>query len=123
MSRIYEYNESPYYGGNSISSIDEYLDRINRMHRMPTMIEESPQPQTPPRPHHNNSVHQEKHHQYHEAPQLHRKVHFTEHEKHVEIDRHHNHEVYEERTIDMEADGFIQKRHKSFDSCTTFKGR
>lgn len=129
MSRMYEYHESPYYGGNSMSSVDEYLDRINRMHRAPTMIDNfsSEAPRTHP-PHHNSSAYAEKHSDrrvktFHQAPEVVRKkVHFTEHEKHVEVERHGEREAYEEKTIDMEADGFIQKRHKNFESCNTFKG-
>lgn len=95
-----------------MSSIDEYLDRINRMHRTPTMIDNFSEA------HHNSSAYPEKHSDhrvniFHQAPEVvHKKVHFTQH---VEVDRHGSNEVYEEKTIDMEADGFIQKRHKNFE--------
>ncbi|KAG6384766.1 hypothetical protein SASPL_153584 [Salvia splendens] len=94
-----------YYGGNSMSSIDEYFDDINKMHKAPTTM----------------IFHHQQ--QQQQAPVVHKKVHFTESEERVEVDGNGGkHQVCEERTIDMEADGFIKKRHKNFESCNTYKG-
>ncbi|KAG6386538.1 hypothetical protein SASPL_151704 [Salvia splendens] len=97
-----------YYGGNSMPSIDEFFDDINKMHKAPaTMI----------------FHHQQQQQQQQQAPVVHKKVHFTESEERVEVDGNGGkHQVCEERTIDMEADGFIKKRHKNFESCNTYKG-
>lgn len=53
-----------------------------------------------------------KHHESH-VPEVHKKVHFVE--KITEIDRDGKHEVIEETRIDMEADDYIQQKHKNFD--------
>ncbi|KAL2465391.1 Uncharacterized protein Adt_41242 [Abeliophyllum distichum] len=65
--------------------------------------------------HHENSP--AKHHEQRYVPEGHKKVHFVEHTRSTEIDRDGKHEVYEEKTIDMEADGYIQQKHKNFDNC------
>ncbi|KAL8457959.1 hypothetical protein ACS0TY_034900 [Phlomoides rotata] len=121
MSRIYQ--ESNYYGGDSMSSIDEYLERVNRLQRMPTVnddysdipVHRSPYPEK----HNDHNMKIFHANSYQPAPEVHKKVHFTE--KSVEIDRSGKHQVYDEKAIDVEADGFIQKRHRHFESSSTFK--
>lgn len=131
MSRTYEYHDSNYYGGDSRSSVDEYLERINRMQRTPSVIDDYSDAPHAHKFYNNNSPYAEKHDDHHvkishvnhqhQAPEEHKKVHFSEHQRTVEIGRDGNREVYAEKTIDVEADGFIQQRHKNFDSSSTFR--
>ncbi|KAL8057263.1 hypothetical protein ABFX02_04G173100 [Erythranthe guttata] len=108
MQRNYEF--SSYHGGDSRFSTDEYLQKINRMHRI----------------FNNSSSHAEKNddrtgktsrmnHEKNRAPEVvHKKVHFVENEKT---------ENSKGKTIDAEADGFITQKHKKFELCKwdTFK--
>lgn len=72
--------------------------------------------------HHQTNFHSMNHHHnkgHHRVPEVNKKVHFVEH---VEIDKNGKHEVHdEENCVDIEADGFIQKNHQSFDKWETFK--
>lgn len=123
MSRIYDYQESNYYGGDSMSSIDEYIERTNRLQRLPTLNEDySDIPvhrSAYPEKHNNHHINMFQANKYQAAPEVHKKLHFSE--KSVEVDRNGKHQVYEEKTIDVEADGFIQKRHRNFELSSTFK--
>lgn len=121
MSRIYQ--ESNYYGGDSMSSIDEYIERVNRLQRMPTVDEDYAnipvhKSAYPARhgDHHLQIFHANN---YQPAPEVHKKLHYSE--EIFEIDRNGKHEKHEEKTIDIEADGFIQQRHRDFESSSTFK--
>ncbi|KAL2492528.1 Uncharacterized protein Adt_28156 [Abeliophyllum distichum] len=106
MSRSYDHHSRHHIGGTTRSSASDYLEYITRMQRMPTMRVE-------------------KHENHHKnvAPGMHKRVHFVEHEENTEIDKNGKNEVHEEKSIDIEADGFIAAKHKSFDSCKwgTFK--
>lgn len=118
MHRSYEYHNSSY-------SMDEYLERLDRIQRMPSLIGEYP---SFPNVHevlnnkttnkdeaknHQKKVAKENHHQKNHQ-NAEKKVHFSEQDKKPKE---------EEKSIDAEADGFIQKKHKGFALCKwdTFK--
>ncbi|KZV34750.1 hypothetical protein F511_00652 [Dorcoceras hygrometricum] len=93
---------TPHYGltGDSMYGLDKY-----------------------PEDHHQKNFHMRNRHQdkgHHGVlPEVHKKVHFVEH---VEIDRKGKHEVHDEDiSVDAEADGFIQKKHQTFDKWETVK--
>ncbi|KAI3464138.1 hypothetical protein Pfo_020801, partial [Paulownia fortunei] len=121
MSRSYEYHSSSssYYGGDSKSSTDEYLERINRMLRTPTVITDFPHFPNVHEVLNNNSTYVEEHEDHqkkisqlnHQTPEVHKKVHIVEHEKTTEVGRDGKRE---DKTIDVEADESIQKKHKNF---------
>lgn len=127
MQRSYESQESSSYGGESMASIDEYLERVTRMQRMPSMISADYAEIPVAHKVFDKSPHPEffnvNHHQ-HQVPSpsevQHKKVHFVEHDTVVEVGRDGKREVREERTIDVEADGFIQQKHRNFNA-STFK--
>ncbi|KAL2243668.1 UNVERIFIED_CONTAM: hypothetical protein Sindi_0484800 [Sesamum indicum] len=125
MRRSFEYHHDNYYVEDSESSIDEYLDRVTRMQRTPTVICDYPDVQHAHKSRHNHPPYAEKHehhhvknfrgsHQHH-PHELHKKVHFVEQESVTEVGRDRKCEVYQEKSIDVEAEGFIQQHHKNFE--------
>lgn len=121
MQRNYDYHDSR-------SSINDYLERITRMQRMPTMISDFPQFPNVHEILDNNSKKMGKrddqsgkisrvNHEKRQSPEVHKKVHF------VEVERDGKSRGGEDKTIDAEADGFIQKKHNNFELCKwdTFK--
>lgn len=107
--------------------MDEYLERLDRIQRMPSMMGDYP---SFPNVHEvlndkpsnadENNYHQKKvtnknHHQSSE-----KNVHFAEPDKKMnEVGKH----VVDEKSVDVEADGFIKQKHKGFELCKwdTFK--
>ncbi|KAL2515623.1 uncharacterized protein Fot_29594 [Forsythia ovata] len=125
MSRSYDHHSSHHNGGTTRSSASDYLEYITRMQRMPTMIPDIPHYPNVHEVLNNNATYVEKHENHHKnvSPGMHKSFHFVEHEENTEIDKNGKGEVHEEKSIDIEADGFIAAKHKSFDLCKwgTFK--
>ena len=114
MSRSYDYHSSSY-------SMDEYLERLNRIQRMPSMIGDCPNFPNVHEVLNNNPTNKDKN-KYHQKNQQspEKKVHFAE--KDMQVAEAGKHGV-EDKSIDVEADGFIKKKHKGFALCKwdTFK--
>ncbi|KAH6803269.1 hypothetical protein C2S51_034715 [Perilla frutescens var. frutescens] len=124
MHTSYGYHSSSY-------SMDEYLERLDRIQRMPSMMGEYPsfpnvhevlnkQPtNSEENNHHQKKVTNKNHNQKnHQNPE--KKVHFAEHDKkRTEAGKH----VVEDKSVDLEADGYIEQKHKGFELCKwdTFK--
>ncbi|KAK4427086.1 hypothetical protein Salat_1477500 [Sesamum alatum] len=115
-----------YYKGGSNSAMDEYLERITRMLRTPTVIPDYPHFPNVHQVLDNSSPYVEKHNhtmynQKHRAPEVQNKVHFVEHKTATGVGG--KHEVYEDITIDVETDGFTQDKQNGFGLCKwdTFK--
>ncbi|KAG6413341.1 hypothetical protein SASPL_126050 [Salvia splendens] len=114
MSRSYDYHSSSY-------SMDEYLERLNRIQRMPSMIGDCP---NYPNVHEvlNKKPTNKDKNKYHQKNQQspEKKVHFAEIDMQVADAGKHG---VEDKSIDVEADGFIKKKHKGFALCKwdTFK--
>lgn len=103
--------------------MDEYLERLDRIQRMPSMMGEYP---NFPNVHEilnkkptnteeiNNRQKKVSNKNHHQSPEVQKKVRFVEHDKKkTEVGKH----DVEEKSIDAEADGFIQQRHKGFALC------
>ncbi|PIN14875.1 hypothetical protein CDL12_12488 [Handroanthus impetiginosus] len=129
MRRSYEYH-------NSKSPIDEYLERLTQMQKTPTIIVDYPPFPTVHETLNNNPTPTNKHddhpkimshvnHQKQQAPETHKKVHFAEQgkgdvqapetHKKVHFAEQGKHDVHEGKSIDVEADGFIQQKHRTFE--------
>lgn len=65
-----------------------------------------------------------KHHHHYPTPKIQEKVEVIEYERVDGLGRNGRCEVYEVESIDMEADGYIQKKHRSYDvpKYNTYKG-
>lgn len=109
--------------------MDDYLERITAMKRCPTMTPDYPNfPNVHEVMSHNTPcrekpVYHVNHHKHH-VPQEHKKVHFFKHIEVTEIDDCGKpHKGHEYKSIDSEADGFIQQKHRNFELCKwdTFK--
>ncbi|KAL3655405.1 hypothetical protein CASFOL_001191 [Castilleja foliolosa] len=126
MFRSYKSNESSsssYYNRDSITPMDEYLERITRMQRTPTLIVDYP---NFPNVHEilNNSTHVEKHGDGQEKKTKHqKKVQIVEPEKKAEAVKDGKIEIFPGKTIDNRAAGFINWNHNNFALCKwdTFK--
>ncbi|KAL2253927.1 UNVERIFIED_CONTAM: hypothetical protein Sindi_0187400 [Sesamum indicum] len=110
-----------YYKGGSNSSIDEYLERITRMLRTPTVIPDYPHFPNVHKVLNNSSPYVEKnnhnmYNQKHQAPEVQNKVHFVERETAIGVGG-------EVINIDVEDDGFTQDKQNGFGLCKwdTFK--
>lgn len=59
--------------------------------------------------------HQQVDHHKHQAPEAQKKVHFSESEKTTEVVENTKSEAYAKEDVNQEADGFINKKHGSFE--------
>ncbi|KAL3628897.1 hypothetical protein CASFOL_027943 [Castilleja foliolosa] len=131
MQRSYNYRDG------SKSSIDEYIERVTRMQQMPSVLSDYPEVTKRHEDHHHHPIkiispnHDDRQHQAPETHKkardyTHKKVYFTEHDDNIAIEigtRGKKHDAYVEKSIDLEADGYITQKHKNFESCKydTFK--
>ncbi|KAL0385138.1 UNVERIFIED_CONTAM: hypothetical protein Sradi_2908100 [Sesamum radiatum] len=110
-----------YCKGGSNSSIDEYLERITRMLRTPTVIPDYPHFPNVHKVLNNSSPYVEKnnhnmYNQKHRAAEVQNKLHFVEHKTAIGVGG-------EDINIDVEDGGFTQDKQNGFGLCKwdTFK--
>ncbi|KAK4438547.1 hypothetical protein Salat_0189100 [Sesamum alatum] len=125
MRRSYDYHHGNYYVEDSESSIDEYLECVTRTQRTPAVVCDYPEAPHAHKTRHNHPAYAEKHdhnhvkifhgNHHHQPPELHKKVHFVKQESSTDVGRDGKRHVYEEKSIDVEAEGFIQQHHKNFE--------
>ncbi|CAA0818097.1 Unknown protein [Striga hermonthica] len=128
MYKSYNYHDTYIHGGDlsSKSSIDEYIERVTRLQRIPSVVSDYPVEELDKhfeKNIHVNSDENRAHGPHKRARDVHKKVYFGEHEKAIEIERDEKREIYRGKTIDLKADGYIMQKHKNFEMCKfdTFK--
>ncbi|EOY20890.1 Uncharacterized protein TCM_012229 [Theobroma cacao] len=108
----------------------DYRAHLARMERQPTMIPGASQYPTVHKAFNNKYSSEEEvvefkeeHHQKQRSPKSEKKVQIVEHVETIEETTDGNYEVHEETTVDVEAGGYIQQKHKAFELCKwkTFK--
>lgn len=129
MYRGSDYYANPQNGWNTTT--DEYYTHVSRMERMPSDVTGVPHYPNVHTIFNNRVTYEEEQgnptqkHQKHHDPEDHKKVRFAEQEKTItdQVDNKKGKHVVIEESVDVEADGFIQKKHKYFEMCKwgTFK--
>lgn len=125
MYRSYDYH-------NSRSSY-RASERLDWLQRMPSMIADTPYFPNMHEVLNNRPVHIEENYDHHKKkksdknkksdkknhqnPEGHKKVHFAENEKKIEVSRDGKHDDHENKSIDDKADGYIEQKHKGFELC------
>ncbi|KAL8529961.1 hypothetical protein ACS0TY_007145 [Phlomoides rotata] len=128
MYRSYNYHSS---SSSYYSASDEDLERLDRLQRMPSMIADTPYFPNVHEVLNNHPVHVEENYNHHKKKKSdknnksdkinrqspgHKKVHFAENEK-TDVSRDGKRDAHEGKSIDAEADGFIQQKHRGFELC------
>ncbi|GAV65133.1 hypothetical protein CFOL_v3_08648 [Cephalotus follicularis] len=123
-----EYTPRQQYDWDTTSH--DYNDHLLRMQRMPSVLtDDVPQYQNVHKIFNNKYTYTQEGerktaHEEHKQnpPKARKKVHVSEHVETIEVDNHGDCEVTEQ-SIDMEADDYIQQRHRGFQLCKwkTFK--
>ncbi|KAL3512736.1 hypothetical protein ACH5RR_025453, partial [Cinchona calisaya] len=132
--KMSDYHTNPRCGWNTTSL--EYVEHVTGMQRMPSVTTDVPDFPNVHSALQNNVIYEEEcddphqqvnhHNLMHQAPVPQKKVQFTEHEKSTEVVKDgKTDQVHVEKDINMEADGFIQQKHRKFElyKWATFKGR
>ncbi|KAM7280823.1 hypothetical protein ACFE04_007957 [Oxalis oulophora] len=125
-SSDYPVREQRYYGWGAPSN--DYHSHLTRIEKMPSVIADAPKYPNVYKAFNNGSAHQQEapnHHNHigdhHQTP-IQKKVHISEKVETISCDMNGNCQVIEE-SVDMDADGFIEQKHKGFELCkwNTFK--
>ncbi|XWS47645.1 hypothetical protein CRYUN_Cryun13aG0001900 [Craigia yunnanensis] len=121
MRRSYGYTPRQNSGWDTTSQ--DYHAHLSRMERMPTIIPGAPQYPNVHKAFNNKYTFeeevefQEEQNRKQHSPKSQKKVQVVEHVETIQETRDENCEVYEETAVDVDADGYIQQKHKGFELC------